>query len=170
MKICNGIESCPENAPRVVATIGNYDGVHRGHLAILSSVVESARREGCLSMLITFDPHPLSVVAPERRPRLIQTRRQKLESLEATGLDAVLILSFDAELASLGGEEFFSRILCGPLRFNAIHVGSTFRFGRHRSGNVDLLRTIGEEHGFEAFPGKVTSPRFRRISSALLRS
>lgn len=149
MKICNGIDSCPEGGPRVVATIGNYDGVHLGHLAILNSVVDGAKREGHVSMLITFEPHPLSVVAPERRPPLIQTRRQKLDSLEATGLDAVLILSFDSDLASLGGEEFFSRILCGPLRFSAIHVGSSFRFGRHRSGNVDLLRTIGKEQGFE---------------------
>jgi riboflavin kinase/FMN adenylyltransferase len=149
MKIWNGIESYPEDGPAVVATIGNYDGVHLGHQAIVRSVVESARRGGHTSVLITFEPHPLSVVAPERRPRQIQTRRQKLESLEATGLDGVLILPFDTELASLSGEEFFSRILSGPLRFSAIHVGSSFRFGRHRIGDVELLRTIGKDQGFE---------------------
>jgi len=148
MKIWNGIDSYPEGGPPVVATIGNYDGVHLGHQAIVRSVVESSKIEGHTSVLITFEPHPLSVVAPDRRPRQIQTRRQKLESLESTGLDAVLILPFDSELASLSGEEFFARI-CGPLRFSAIHVGSSFRFGHHRSGDVDLLRTIGKNRGFE---------------------
>ena len=149
MNIWNGIESYPEGGPSVVATIGNYDGVHLGHQAIVRSVVESAKLQGHASVLITFEPHPLSVVAPERRPRQIQTRRQKLESLESTELDAVLILPFDSELASLSGEEFFSRILCGRLRFSAIHVGSSFRFGQHRSGDVDLLRVIGKDRDFE---------------------
>jgi len=149
MKIWNGIDSYPDGGPPVVATIGNYDGVHLGHQAIVRSVVKNAKLEGHTSVLITFEPHPLSVVAPERHPRQIQTRRQKLESLESTELDAVLILPFDSELASLSGEEFFSRILCGPLRFSAIHVGSSFRFGHHRGGDVDLLRTIGKDKGFE---------------------
>lgn len=148
MKIWNGIESYPAGAAAVVGTIGNYDGVHLGHQAILRSVVDAARRAERGSVLITFEPHPLTVVAPERKPRLIQTRRQKLERLEASGLDAVLILRFDADLASLSGEEFFSQVLSGPVRFEAIHVGSNFRFGRRREGDVDMLRVLGERHGF----------------------
>jgi len=148
MKIWNGIESYPETAERVVATIGNYDGVHLGHQTILRSAVQAARRAERASVLLTFEPHPLTVVAAERRPRLIQTRRQKLERLEAMGLDAVLILRFDAELAALSGEEFFAQVLCGPIEFEAIHVGSNFRFGRGRGGDVDLLRALGKRHGF----------------------
>jgi riboflavin kinase/FMN adenylyltransferase len=148
MKIWNGIENYPTSATPVVGTIGNYDGVHLGHQAILRSVVDAARRAARASVLVTFEPHPLTVVAPERKPRLIQTRRQKLERLEVNGLDAVLILRFDAELASLSGEEFFSQVLCGPIRFEAIHVGSNFRFGRRREGDVELLRALGARHGF----------------------
>jgi riboflavin kinase/FMN adenylyltransferase len=149
MKVWNGIESFPEGGPRCVATIGNYDGVHRGHQAILRSVVDAARRGGLASALLTFEPHPLSVVAPERTPRLLQTRRQRLESLEATGLDGVLILRFDRDLAALSGEQFFAQVLCGPVAFESIHVGRTFRFGHGRSGDVELLGIIGKSHGFD---------------------
>lgn len=148
MKIWNGIDSYPDRAPRAVATIGNYDGVHLGHRAILLSVVDEARRDGHVSVLVTFEPHPLQVVAPDRRPKLLQTRRQKLESLEQTGLDGVLILDFDRDMAALSGDAFFSRVLCGPVDFASIHVGSNFRFGHGRSGDVDALRSIGERHGF----------------------
>lgn len=169
MNIWNGIDSYPEGGPPVVATIGNYDGLHLGHQAIVHSVTESAKRQGHASVLITFEPHPLSVVAPERCPRQIQTRRQKLESLESTQLDAVLILPFDSELASLSGEEFFSRILCGRLRFSAIHVGSSFRFGQHRSGDVELLRVIGKDRDFEVVGVAPVTVGNRVVSSSSIR-
>ena len=87
MNVWNGIESHPENAGSIVATIGNYDGVHLGHQAILHGVVEDARARGARSFLITFDPHPVAVVAPQRGQQLLQTRGQKLESLQATAGD-----------------------------------------------------------------------------------
>jgi riboflavin kinase/FMN adenylyltransferase len=98
--------------------------------------------------LITFDPHPLAVVAPTRGPKLLQTRRQKLETLEAAGLDGVLLIPFDRELASLSGEDFFGDYLGERIRFAAVHVGANFRFGRARGGDIGLLKTLGAELGF----------------------
>ncbi len=148
MKIWNGIERFPEDAGRVVATIGNYDGVHRGHRVILSDVVAAAKARNLSSLLITFDPHPLEVVAPEHRPRLLQTRGQKLECLETTGLDAVLILTFNRELAAMTGEQFFEALLESRINLAEVRIGENFRFGHDRAGGVELLTTIGARRGF----------------------
>jgi len=149
MKIWNGIDSYPGDAGPAVITVGNYDGVHLGHQRILRSVVGDARARGCPSLLITFDPHPLAVVAPERLPPLLYTRRQKLERLEQAGLDGVLSLEFDPELAELSGEEFFGSFLLGRVALAAVHVGSGFRFGKGRGGDLALLRELGGRRGFE---------------------
>jgi len=148
MRIWNGIDSLPEPTSPVVASIGNYDGVHLGHRAILRGAVEEARRRVLPSFLITFDPHPLMIVAPERRPQLLQTRRQKLSGLERTGLSDLLIIDFDARLAAMSGEAFFQELLEPRIRFASIHVGEYFRFGNRRAGNLDLLRRIGAGAGF----------------------
>lgn len=149
MRICNGIDRFEGASAPLVASIGNYDGVHLGHQAILKRVVAEARRRGTASLLITFDPHPAAVVAPERRPRHLQTRRQKLDSLEATGLTDLLILRFDARMAALSGEQFFSKVLAPHIRFASIHVGDNFRFGSGRAAGVETLRDIGASVGFE---------------------
>lgn len=169
MKIYNGIESYPEGSSPVIATIGNYDGVHLGHRAILDSMARSAKKKNLTSLVITFHPHPLSVVAPDRKPRLLQTRGQSLESFEAAGMDAVLILRFDDALAFLSGEAFFSEFLTGPVRLDEIHVGDNFRFGRGRHGDVELLTRIGEECGFRVVgvPGVRTGDLV--ISSSTIR-
>jgi riboflavin kinase/FMN adenylyltransferase len=149
MRIWNGIERYFHAPSRVVGSIGNYDGVHLGHRAILRRVVEASRERSVPSLLITFEPHPAAVVAPERRPRHLQTRRQKLDALESTGLTDLLILDFTPELAALDGEEFFSRVLEPRIRFDSVHVGDNFRFGHQRSGDLDTLRRIGARLGFE---------------------
>ncbi len=148
MIVWNGMERYPEGAAPVVSTIGNYDGVHLGHRAILRSAVAAARRRGLQSLLVTFDPHPLSVVAPSRRPRLLDTRRQKLDTLAACGVDGVLILRFDATFAAMTAEEFFRKFLRGRVTPVEIHVGANFRFGHDRAGDVDLLCRLGSEMGF----------------------
>jgi riboflavin kinase/FMN adenylyltransferase len=148
MRIFNGIDRLAELPGPLAASIGNYDGVHLGHQEILKRVVSEANRLGNPSMLITFDPHPAAVVAPERRPRHLQTRRQKLDSLEATGLTDLLILAFTPDLAALSGEEFFTKVLAPHIRFASIHVGDNFRFGRDRGADVATLRRIGESAGF----------------------
>jgi riboflavin kinase/FMN adenylyltransferase len=153
-----------------VATIGNFDGVHRGHQAILARVLERARVTGGTSLVITFDPHPLKVLAPERAPRTIATRRQKLASFEAAGIDAVLALPFDQSLAAVSAEAFVADYLAKGLRLKEAYVGGNFNFGRGREGNADTLVALCARHGIVAgvvpevlFLGSpVSSSRIRR--------
>jgi len=149
MNIWNGVESVPDDMPPVVASIGKCDGVHLGHQEIMRRVATEARQRGLPALLISFDPHPTAVVAPDRLPRLIQTRRQKMDCLEQTGLTDFLILEFDEALAALSGERFFADVLLPRLRFAALFVGQNFRFGRERQGGLSLLSEIGEREGFE---------------------
>jgi riboflavin kinase/FMN adenylyltransferase len=149
MIIWNDTADYPDHRGKVVASIGNFDGVHVGHVAILASAVEEARRRELPALLITFEPHPLAVVAPARRPVLLQTRRQKLGALEQAGLSDVLVLHFDEQMAALDGEAFFGQLLAGGVDLAAVHVGENFRFGHRRTGDLGLLRVIGEHHGFD---------------------
>jgi riboflavin kinase/FMN adenylyltransferase len=148
VNIWNGRDYFPKGRPKVVASIGNYDGVHLGHQEILRGVVDDAAGRRLPSLLITFDPHPVAIVAPQRSPKRLQTREQKLKALEKTGLSDLLILEFDHRLASYSGEDFFSKVLLPVMELDAIHVGMNFRFGKQRSGDLELLGNIGKEHGF----------------------
>lgn len=169
MNVWYGFDRTPRDLGPLCATIGNYDGVHLGHAAILRAVVARARAENATSVLITFDPHPLAVVAPERRPALLQTREQKLRALEATGLDAVLFVRFTAELARRTGEEFVDAVLASGLPLQSVHVGGNFRFGRDRAGGVDLLRRIGDLRGFEVVEVAPVRIHDRVVSSSAIR-
>jgi riboflavin kinase/FMN adenylyltransferase len=144
--------------------------VHLGHQAILRIVVQNAQRRGSPALLITFDPHPASVLAPERRPRLLQTRRQKLDCLQDTGLTDLLLLQFNEDLAALSGEQFFDGLLLPRLGLAAIHVGESFRFGRGRVGDLALLRQIGARRGFEVHGVAPVRLDDRMISSSAIRS
>jgi riboflavin kinase/FMN adenylyltransferase len=170
MNVWNALDAFPTGREPIFATIGNFDGVHLGHQAILASVVQAARLRSAPSVLITFDPHPLAVVAPSRGPKLLQTRRQKLETLEATGLDGVLLLPFDRQLAALTGEEFFGKHLAERIRFAAVHVGSNFRFGRARGGDIGLLQTLGSELGFSVVVVLPVDVEGEPVSSSAIRT
>lgn len=130
-------------------TIGNFDGVHLGHREILRRVVERARRDGLRATVVTFDPHPLRVLRPDDAPALLLTLEQRLAEIERAGIDAALVLRFDAELARLSAREFVVQIVVETLRTNAILVGENFRFGHRGAGDVALLREFGREFGFE---------------------
>lgn len=148
MIVRNGISTWPSDSGPVVATVGNFDGVHLGHRAIVRGVVDEARRLGAASVLVTFEPHPLAIVAPERRPPRIQTRRQRLAALEALDLDEVRVVDFDLRLAALDPGAFFAEVLLPRLSLAAVHVGREFRFGRGRTGDLRTLEEIGRKHGF----------------------
>ncbi|NIM01380.1 MAG: bifunctional riboflavin kinase/FAD synthetase [Acidobacteria bacterium] len=169
MKVWNGLDDLPDDRSPAVASIGNYDGVHRGHQRILESVVGDARQRGAVAALITFDPHPLTVVAPDRRPDLVQTRRQKLRSLESTRIDEVLIVPFDAALAALEPEAFFEEFLLPRYPLGALHVGDNFRFGKARRGDVELLASIGQRAGFDVRRVGAVEVDDRIVSSSAIR-
>jgi riboflavin kinase / FMN adenylyltransferase len=170
MNVWNSLDAFPTGREPTFATVGNFDGVHLGHQAILASVIGAARARSAPSLLISFEPHPLAVVAPSRRPKLLQTRRQKLETLEATGLDGVLLLPFDRELAALTGDEFFEELLAERIRFASVHVGDNFRFGSARGGDIRLLETIGARLGFSVVAVPPVRVDRETVSSSAIRT
>jgi riboflavin kinase/FMN adenylyltransferase len=137
------------DARRTAVTVGNFDGLHLGHQKILQSVREHARGNGQRAAVITFDPHPMRVLHPDRAPLMIQTLSERLDGFEQIGLDAVLVLRFDHALSLVSPEEFIERILVGGLRAGAILVGANFRFGHRGAGDVRLLGEFGKRHGFD---------------------
>lgn len=138
----------PEGFGPSVASIGNFDGVHRGHRRILASVVEEARALGAQAVAVTFDPHPEQILRPKHAPRLLTPMPERLRLLAATGVDAVLVLPFDRALAGLSAENFIRRIMVEGLGVRAVHEGGNFRFGRRAHAGVAELAAFGERFGF----------------------
>src|SRR5258708_27863964 len=130
-------------------TIGNFDGVHKGHREIMRRVVGIAREHGWKSAVMTFDPHPTKLVAPARAPRLLTTPEQRARIIETLGIDKILILPFTAEIAKLTPEAFVREILAGKLTARAVLVGDNFRFGNRAAGNAKTLVELGRKYGFE---------------------
>jgi riboflavin kinase/FMN adenylyltransferase len=142
----------PWPGERSVVTIGAYDGVHLGHEAVIEQVRRLAADAAARSAVVTFDRHPASVVRPESAPRLLTDFEQKIELLEATGIDAVVVVPFDEHQAAESPESFVERVLISALSIAGVVVGEDFHFGRHRDGNVDLLRKLGAEADFVVEP------------------
>ena len=153
-----------------VATLGNFDGVHKGHQAVLATVVERARAEGAKAVAVTFDPHPVAVLHPERAPQIITAPQQRLDLLSVTGLDAVLVMEFTRDFALWTPERFVVEVFVKALGASVVVVGEDTRFGVRNSGDVDTLRAIGAEHGFEVLAltdigegGRWSSSRVRSL-------
>jgi riboflavin kinase/FMN adenylyltransferase len=134
-------------APCALA-IGNFDGVHIGHQALLRSAKAFATANGLAPSVLTFDPHPTAIVAPERKPLLICTLEQRLELLRAAGAEQVLVLPFNEQVAQLTPEQFIRQILVDVLHTKAVFVGRNFRFGHKQAGTPETLREWGQRLGF----------------------
>jgi riboflavin kinase/FMN adenylyltransferase len=137
---------------RAVITIGAYDGVHRGHRAVIAQVQARAAELGARSVVVTFDRHPASVIRPDSAPRLLTNPAQKLELLADTGVDATVVVPFSPEQARETPVDFVERVIVNALRAQAVIVGSDFHFGHMRQGNITLLREMGERHDFTCEP------------------
>jgi len=154
---------------RTVMTIGNFDGVHRGHQALIGRLIERAREIEGKSVVFTFHPHPLKVMAPEKCPPLINLPPQKISLFEKLGVDIVVNQEFTREFALQSPRDFVELILCKPLHPVEIFVGSDFRFGKAREGNIDCLQKLGAEFGFEV---RIVDPITYKeviVSSTLIR-
>jgi riboflavin kinase / FMN adenylyltransferase len=138
-----------ESRKPTVVTIGNFDGIHLGHQRILSGVLERARATNTMATVLTFYPHPSRVLRPEAAPALLATLDQRLAGFEAAGMDAALVLRFDAELAKVSAEDFVRHYLAEVLRARAALVGGNFRFGNRQLGDVKLLEGFGKRWAFE---------------------
>jgi riboflavin kinase/FMN adenylyltransferase len=152
-----------------VATIGNFDGLHVGHQAIIGGVVERARELGRPSALITFHPHPLSIVAPDRVPRQILTLPQKEELLRAMGVDALLIVPFTHEFSRWTADRFIQEFLVSALKVVEVRIGSDFCFGAGRTGNLEKLTTAGQRYGFDVHGVAEVRVHGIRVSSSIVR-
>jgi len=164
------LSQIPQGFGPSVVTLGNFDGVHKGHRAVLSSVVEEAGKRGAHSVAVTFDPHPLALLHPERALQMITSTDLRLELLSASGLDAVLVMEFTRELASWTPERFVVDVFVKALGASLVVVGEDTRFGVRNSGDVETLRRLGEEHGFEVLTladvgngGRWSSSRVREL-------
>ena len=167
--IYRSLEDVPLDFGPCALTIGNFDGVHAGHRQILRRVVEAARANGWKAAAMTFDPHPLQVVSPERAPRLMSTPLERCEILREAGIDEVLMLPFSADVAKMSPEEFVRGIVVDKLRAQAILVGKDFRFGHKHAGDTELLVALGETLGFVTELIPAVTMRGERVSSSLIR-
>ncbi|MFT7600981.1 MAG: riboflavin kinase/FMN adenylyltransferase [Acidimicrobiales bacterium] len=149
MEIIRDPDRCPESGQGHAVTVGAYDGVHLGHQAVIRSTQQRAESLGVSMAVVTFDPHPATVLRPGNVPKLLTDLEQKLELLEACGVDTVVVAPFDEERASETAEQFVERVLVDCLRARSVIVGHDFRFGANRAGNVDVLRAIGADYGFD---------------------
>ncbi len=142
-------ERLPVGPAGAVVTVGTFDGVHRGHLAVLEEVRKRAAARGARSVLVTFEPHPLAVIRPEAAPQRLTTFEEKKALLARSGVDLVVFLPFSRELADLSPREFVQEILIDRIGLRHLVIGYDHRLGRGRSGDLDELRAIGVELGFE---------------------
>jgi riboflavin kinase/FMN adenylyltransferase len=147
-QVIHGLESLPDTLHGGVAAIGNFDGVHRGHAAVIRQAKDHAARIGSLALALTFEPHPRAFFQPDQPLRRISSLDDRLALLAWRGLDAAVVLPFDASLASQTAEEFVNRVLVGALKVKAVVVGHDFHFGKGRGGSPAFLREAGLRHGF----------------------
>ena len=152
MQVVTDCSLIPFPGEDAVITIGAYDGLHLGHQTVIAEVVEQAERSGRRSAVVTFDRHPAVIVRPESAPKLLTDHEQRMELLEATGIDAAVVLPFDEAQSQEAPISFIERVLVRCLSTKLIVVGADFHFGRNREGNVDLLREVGKTYGFEVAP------------------
>ncbi len=140
----------PARWHKPVLALGNFDGLHRGHTKIIDRVRRVAVERSATSLVLTFDPHPPRIIRPDKAPALLMTLEQKIEALEKSGIQGVAIVRFTLELSRWEPETFVKTVLVDWLRVGEVWVGADFLFGRDRSGNFSLLRTLGAHYGFRA--------------------
>jgi len=168
MKITRDIEQLsPGLSP--VMTIGNFDGVHLGHQALLNEVVTKAQRVGGESVVLTFDPHPLAVIAPQLQLQFLTTFDEKLSLFEQAGIAHVICLEFSTQLAEISPDAFVRDILKEHIGVRELCVGKTFRFGKDRAGTIGDLTRLGPEMGFQVTPIRPVQNAGEIVSSSTIR-
>lgn len=153
-----------------VVTVGSFDGVHRGHQAVLAEIARRAQRAARASLLVTFDPHPLDVVNPDAAPKLLTTPEEKQEVLAASPVDEVVVLPFTHELSELSAPEFVSSVLRERYGMVDLVLGYDHGFGRGRSGDVETVRQMGREQGFTVDVVDAVRDDGQPISSTVIRT
>ncbi len=169
MQVVRDLSELREPLHKSAVTIGNFDGIHLGHRELLGRVVSSAGELGGTSVVVTFDPHPAQVLAPERAPKTLTPLALKARLIEREGIELLVVLRFNRELSLLTPEEFARSILVEKLRAAVVHVGSNFRFGHQRAGDTALLAELGRKNGFRVETLPMITVRGHRVSSSQVR-
>lgn len=170
MKTLRGLDAIPADCSASAVSIGKFDGVHVGHRAVIDDLRSIAGEHGLQSVVVTFDRHPLALLAPAMCPESLVSTEQKLELLADTGVNATLVLEFNEALASLSPEDFIESILVNALHVRQVLVGRDFRFGAKGAGDITLLQRLGRTFGFDVrLIDDVTQDNSRRVSSSWIR-
>src|SRR5580700_6896199 len=169
MQVFHKLADVPATFGPTLASIGNFDGVHRAHSYVLKEIVERARQQGAKAMAVTFEPHPVRILRPDSGLKLITHTPEKLRLLEASGLDAVLLLPFGRDLSLMSPRQFAEQILKKQLRAREVHEGFNFHFGHKAEGNIRVLAELGREMGFEVMVYPEMKLRGEPVSSSQVR-
>jgi riboflavin kinase / FMN adenylyltransferase len=169
MRVISTLREIGEAGTPSVVTIGNFDGVHLAHQSLLRRVVEVAQSRGARATAITFEPHPIKLLAPDHAPKLLTPLERKVDLIKATGIDLLVVLPFTRELARQSPLEFVRRVLVDPLRASSVLVGPNFRFGYRQSGDTEILEELGKQEGFRVEVVPLLYMRGDRVSSTRIR-
>jgi len=169
MKIIHAANELKAEGKKVCLAIGFFDGVHLGHQQIIRQTISDARQHDAIAVVLTFDRHPNSIVAPDKVPPLIYSLPQKLRAIESLGADALLLIQFDKKFSEQTGEEFIRGLTRNFGKVHSVCVGAEFVFGHKRSGNVELLKKLGGEIGFSVHGLAAVSLDRQVVSSTRIR-
>src|SRR5258706_5186674 len=168
MRIARGLEQAAAFAPSAIS-IGNFDGVHRGHRYLFHKVMVEARNHNLAPTVLTFDPHPSRVVAPQRAPKLLTTIDERIALMREVGITQVLALPFTLEVAHLTPEQFVQRVLVDAMKARVVIVGDNFRFGHKQAGDTASLSALGARFGFRTHTLTAIDYRKQLVSSSAIR-
>jgi len=150
MHVCFDISKIDfQKFDKPVVSLGTFDGVHLGHQVIIKRLLERSREKNKMGLVITYEPHPQSVVAPQSAPQILTTLEERFFLLEKLGVEETLVINFDKKLSQLGAEEFLEEILIKKLNVGEIIVGHDYAFGRDRSGKIEVLVQASKKYNFE---------------------
>lgn len=168
-KIIRGFHNLPASSDGCVATIGNFDGVHLGHQAVLAQLAMKGDVLRLPAIVITFEPQPFEYFVPEKAPARLTRFREKVEALRAFSIQQLCVLRFNQALARMSAEEFIQKLLVDGLNVRYLVVGDDFRFGRHRQGDFAMLQQAGKQHGFQVVNMHTFAIEHDRVSSTRIR-
>ncbi len=169
MQIFRKLEDLPKHFERSVVSVGNFDGVHRAHRRVLTTMVERAHQLRAKALAVTFDPHPIKILRPSEAPLLLTPRDYKIRLLGETGIDALIVLPFSRDLSMMPPFEFAEEILSDALHAVEVHEGFNFRFGHRAEGDVERLKEFGTKLGFDVVIYEPMTLRGNVVSSSQIR-
>ena len=169
MQVFHNLNEVPADFGPTLLSVGNFDGVHRAHRAVLEDILTRAPQQGGKAVAVTFEPHPIRILRPDAGLKLITPLAEKIRLLESTGLDAVLLLPFTRDLSLMTPHQFAHDILKKKLRAREVHEGYNFHFGHKAAGNVEMLAEFGREMGFEVKVYSEMKLRGEPVSSSHIR-